>query len=179
MSDMLSEQDILDVFLESDEEDCLIIDDNWTQKDQTVSSNLMGNLNNLDLEICFERQKEPSMKCVNVSSKYLVDLSSIFPPANIYETQRGYMVREIGESLNPRYICLECGKHYSALQTLRKHQKLHYEKYIYTCKFCQKKYAVKRELEGHLRSHTGKRPYPYSCPGCRMCFLAHQQPYCT
>ena len=60
MSNNLSEQDILDVFLESDsdtdEEDCLIIDENLHKeiKDNKLFSEYIQKLNNLDDETCFD-----------------------------------------------------------------------------------------------------------------------------
>ena len=85
MSNNLSEQDILDVFLESDtdEEDCLIIDENL-HKENKLFSEYIQKLNNLDDETCFdkysthlEKGTENSLKCVNISSKFCVCL--VFP----------------------------------------------------------------------------------------------------
>ena len=112
MSNNLSEKDILDVFLESDtdEEDCLIIDENL-HKDNKLFSEYIQKLNNLDEETFIdeysthlERRTENSLKCVNISSKFCVDLTSIFPPANNEETERGYIVRQLGESLREAFI---------------------------------------------------------------------------
>ena len=166
----------MDVFLESDtdEEDCLI-DQNVTQKEKRFIQDL-NNLDHAD-ELCFEThsngfesQTGKSSKCVNVTSKNLVDLESISPSANTEEARRGHMVRRIGESLDPRHICLDCGKHYSHKESLQAHRRLHLGVNLHTCKFCQKQFAMKGEYEDHVRTHTGERPF--NCPRCMRSFGA-------
>ena len=176
MLNNLSEKDILNVFLESDtdeEEDCLIIDEkvSLSRKDSCKS---IDDLNNLDEETCFEEdseqfesQIETNPRCINIYSKSNVDLASIFPPADSEEIQRGYMVRQIGDNLDPRNICLDCGKHYARC-TVISHRKLHLGVNLYICEFCQKKYSVKREFDNHVRTHTRERHF--TCPRCMQRF---------
>ena len=161
----------MDVFLESDtdEEDCLI-DQNVTQKEKRFIQDL-NNLDHAD-ELCFEThsngfesQTGKSSKCVNVTSKNLVDLESISPSANTEEARRGHMVRRIGESLDPRHICLDCGKHYDQTPQILLHRKLHV-----ACKFCREKFIGKRALANHVRTHTGERPF--RCPRCGHGFMS-------
>ena len=137
MFNNLSEKDILDVFLESDtdeEEDCLIVDEKVSRKD---SSKFLEDLNNLDFdeETCFgenfkqfEGEAEINPKCVNISGKNVVDLTSIKTSADSKEIQRGYMVRQIGETLDLRYICLDCGNHYSHKGDIYNHRILKFRK---------------------------------------------------
>ena len=180
MSVNISEQDILNVFLESDtdEEDCLI-DETVTEKENKFTQNL-NNLDHADTNVTidvdprdyhaninsgsFESPTEEGIKIVNITSKYLADLASISPPANIEETGRGYAVRQIGEALKPRHICLDCGKHYSDKNRLKAHRRLHLGINLHTCEFCQKQFAVKRNFENHVRTHT--REKPFKCPRC-------------
>ena len=164
----------MDVFLESDtdEEDGLI-DENVTEKEKRFIQNL-NNLDHAD-ELFFEThsngcesQTERGLKCVNVTSKNLLDLESISPPANSEEAQRGHMVRLIGGSFDARHICLDCGKHYSNGTSLVTHRRLHLGVNLHTCQFCQKQFAVKAEYEDHIRTHTGERPF--KCPRCIKSF---------
>ena len=158
MPQTLTEQDILDVFLESDTEE-----DNIEDEQQTLS---IQNLNDLDLEICFGTE---SRKCVNTPGKKIVDLQSIFPTVTKEETQRGYMERQVGDYSSLRHVCLDCGKHYAHKITLITHRnQIHLGKYLHTCKLCQKNFGGKREYEDHVRRHTGERPF--TCPGCKMCY---------
>ena len=176
MSSNLSEKDILDVLLESDtdEENCPTSDEDVTKKS---SSKFIEDLNNLDNETCFEddskqfeSRTENGLRCVNITSKFLVDLTSIFPPANSAEIRRGYMVRQIGDNLDSRHICLDCGKHYAQAQSLSVHRKIHLGKDLHTCKYCQRKFAVKGLFEDHVRTHTGERPF--NCPRCMKSFAS-------
>ena len=103
-------------------------------------------------------------------SNFLVELTSISPPANSAEIRRGSMVRQIGDNLDSRHICLDCGKHYAKAQSLSAHRKFHLGKNLHTCKYCQKKFAVKELFEDHVRTHTGERPF--SCPRCMKSFAS-------
>ena len=106
MFNNISEKDILDVFLESDtdEEECPIIDQKVSKKDSKIFLKAPKNLDVKD-ETCFGENSEPfegqaeTNPKVNITSKNVVDLTSIFPPADSEETQRGFVVsvvRQIG-----------------------------------------------------------------------------------
>lgn len=48
-----------------------------------------------------------------------------------------------------RYECALCGKSYSALSTLRIHQRLHVENKSFCCEFCTKSFDVECDLKAH------------------------------
>ena len=112
MSVDITEQDILNVFLESDtdEDDCLI-EENGTEQEKHITRSL--NNHDLDHDHSYtivtvdvdpwdyldhanmysnESLTEEGLKCGNAPSKNFVDLSIISPAANSEETARGYMV---------------------------------------------------------------------------------------
>ena len=70
----------------------------------------------------------------------------------------------IGPGGQQRYICVECGKHYTTSYNVRMHRNIHIGKNLYTCKFCQKEFSHKHVWETHERVHTGERPF--KCPTC-------------
>ena len=45
-----------------------------------------------------------------------------------------------------------CGKFFSELSNLRKHEKIHTGERPFTCKYCAKSFGVKRVLQRHIRT---------------------------
>ena len=114
MSVNISEQDILNVFLESDtDEEDFLIDENVTDQEEDFRQYL-NNRDHADTDVSvdidpwdyldhaniysngFETPTEEGLKCVKRIGKKFVDLGSISSPANSDETTRGYMVRQSG-----------------------------------------------------------------------------------
>lgn len=100
----------------------------------------------------------------DTNSNNIIHLEGIYPPPDSSEHKKGYMLRPVGPGGQQRYICVECGKHYTTSYNVRMHRNIHLGKNLYTCKFCNKEFSHKHVWETHERVHTGERPF--KCPTC-------------
>ncbi|XP_063042788.1 zinc finger protein 805-like [Engraulis encrasicolus] len=69
------------------------------------------------------------------------------------------------------FLCTTCGKMFSYVAHLRRHQRLHTHtgEKTYPCKTCGKCFTTKDTLQAHLRIHTGEKSFP--CTTCGKTFL--------
>ncbi|XP_054480803.1 zinc finger protein ZFP2-like isoform X2 [Anoplopoma fimbria] len=65
--------------------------------------------------------------------------------------------------------CTECGKSFTQLQILNRHLLTHNGQRPFQCSSCEKSFTQLASLTRHERIHTGERPYP--CTTCEKTFL--------
>ncbi|XP_064611701.1 uncharacterized protein LOC135475700 [Liolophura sinensis] len=70
---------------------------------------------------------------------------------------------------NRPHVCKKCGKSFSYLTILRKHEKTkHDDRRPFECELCSKAFKMKANLKAHMVTHTGISRF--TCPFCRRCF---------
>ena len=158
----LSEADILKVFEDSDEDDSLVkIDGKHVfdkQFDQVSIKDNYGIFHDHGLyclpytEIRRANSRDENNKCKkdlkslhgkpfhstpnqNTRLDSIVDMDTVFPPANMKEAEKGFMLREILYKYSVgklvwRYICLECGQLFITCGNVIKHRKFHSEEWL-------------------------------------------------
>ncbi|XP_072302374.1 uncharacterized protein [Eucyclogobius newberryi] len=73
-----------------------------------------------------------------------------------------------GPTADRPHHCLECGKTFRLISSLKKHIRIHTGEKPYPCGVCGRRFRESGALKTHLRIHTGEKPY--SCSECGTCF---------
>lgn len=73
-----------------------------------------------------------------------------------------------GPTADRPHHCIECGKTFRLISSLKKHIRIHTGEKPYPCGVCGRRFRESGALKTHLRIHTGEKPY--SCSECGNCF---------
>ncbi|KAG5854701.1 zinc finger protein 271-like isoform X2 [Anguilla anguilla] len=65
--------------------------------------------------------------------------------------------------------CPSCHKSFSCVKNLRKHQRIHSGRGVFTCPTCPLSFLAEGNLITHMRVHTGERPF--MCKNCPKTFM--------
>ncbi|KAK6639475.1 hypothetical protein RUM43_007748 [Polyplax serrata] len=88
---------------------------------------------------------------------------------NVSVLKDGYAIIEVAQDEEGEFICGECGKECSDLESINLHMKEHTQSDVFECVTCKQVFKFKQSLLQHVRTvHETNRPY--SCDVCRATF---------
>ncbi|XP_069469834.1 zinc finger protein 2-like [Ambystoma mexicanum] len=100
-------------------------------------------------------------------------------PENEETWQNSYPAHHRAHEIKTRNMCPVCGKIFSSLSALIRHERIHTGERPYHCAICGKSFNQTGALQRHQKMHTGERPY--ECNVCGKSFnrnhrlVAHQK----
>ncbi|XP_031625511.1 zinc finger protein 782-like [Contarinia nasturtii] len=83
---------------------------------------------------------------------------------------REYKSEQVVLNSYHQFQCVPCGKSYTALSTLRNHQRTHVENRSFFCEFCTKLFATKYALKKHTDEQHAKEEKSFKCGLCAKRF---------
>ncbi|XP_063062715.1 myoneurin isoform X2 [Engraulis encrasicolus] len=90
-----------------------------------------------------------------------------FMPEESSDDKESLRVRRLlGDKSKP--MCSQCGKQFSEISSLRRHQRIHIGLKPYECVLCNRTFRQCNQLKTHLRIHTGEKPF--KCDKCDKAF---------
>lgn len=66
--------------------------------------------------------------------------------------------------------CNMCRKSFAQIDSLKEHEKCHFQNRKEACPYCDKMFLTKKNLKSHIGIHTGERPF--KCDVCGVGFVA-------
>lgn len=141
-----------------------------------VNQNQINTLNNSNneeqvyrLDLSMQNNNDQHNNTSLLSTIATPDNSNNTSPVNSSNnaTDNRTIIESVEKTKQPKiYKCEECGKCCNSNSALNMHIKTHNLSNV--CEICDKRFARKWLLKGHMRTHTGEKPY--ECKECHKAF---------
>merc|ERR1711935_579585 len=69
--------------------------------------------------------------------------------------------------------CEICGRRFTLLENLHRHQMIHTDERPFGCHYCHKRFRLAQHLKEHIRIHTGEKPYKCNICGRAFCQISN------
>ncbi|XP_078492634.1 zinc finger protein ZF(C2H2)-75 isoform X1 [Ciona intestinalis] len=71
------------------------------------------------------------------------------------------------------HMCDTCGKRFSLLENMHRHQLIHSNDRPFKCPHCSKNFRLSQHLKEHIRIHTGEKPFKCDICGHAFCQISN------